>query len=197
FLVGGDLVRPGPVNHLRGKYPHLKILHCYGPTENTTFSTVLPVVKNYNSRIPIGKPIGNTQSYVLDRCGHLQPIGLMGELVVGGGGVARGYLNNPELTARKFQRPFHTSYISHMSYLYRTGDLARWLADGNLEFLGRIDHQVKIRGSRIELGEIENQLLTHDNVKEAVVLAKDEKNGDKSLSAYIISNVEPAGPELR
>jgi amino acid adenylation domain-containing protein/non-ribosomal peptide synthase protein (TIGR01720 family) len=243
FLVGGDLVRPGPVNDLRGRYPHLKILHCYGPTENTTFSTVLPVVKDYNPRLPIGKPINNSQAYVLDRRGHLQPIGLMGELVVGGGGVARGYLNNPELTADRFclRRPGgalfektappgpprknfllkmtdkkrmqscnHASMQSCSQHLhhytitplphhpiYRTGDSARWLAGGNIEFLGRIDHQVKIRGFRIESGEIENQLLTHDNVKEAVVAAKDDENGDKYLCAYIVSNVEPAEPELK
>jgi acyl-CoA synthetase (AMP-forming)/AMP-acid ligase II/acyl carrier protein len=102
FLVGGDLVRPGPLQDLRNRYPHIKVIHCYGPTENTTFSTTMPVNKEYDERIPIGKPIGNSSVYILDKYGQLQSIGIAGELCTGGDGVARGYLNNPELTCERF-----------------------------------------------------------------------------------------------
>jgi amino acid adenylation domain-containing protein len=189
FLIGGDLVRGDQVNELRIRYPELKILHMYGPTENTTFSTYLPVTEFYRASIPIGKPIANSTVYIVDKYNKLVPIGVPGELLVGGDGVARGYLNRPELTAEKFlpvASMFNRSYMSHTSYIiYKTGDLAKWLPDGNIEFMGRIDAQVKIRGQRIELGEIENHLLKHENIKEAVVLAK-ENNGDKFLCAYIV-----------
>ncbi|MCP5045587.1 MAG: AMP-binding protein, partial [bacterium] len=104
FLVGGDMVHPGPVNRLRTLHDHLKIVHCYGPTENTTFSTTIPVDRHYPERIPIGRPINNSSVYIFDKHDNLQPIGVPGELCVGGDGVARGYLNNPELTAEKFEK---------------------------------------------------------------------------------------------
>jgi hypothetical protein len=165
--------------------------------------------------IPIGKPISNTTIYILDK--HLKPvlIGVTGEIYIGGTGVARGYLNNPELTAEKFDHDLwdyldyrdeeqkvpgektHMSYKSHMSNIYRTGDLARWLPDGNIEFLGRIDHQVKIRGFRVELGEIESQLKKHMEIKEAVVLAGSYENGDRYLCAYITAIRDILVSELR
>ncbi|UCH95998.1 MAG: amino acid adenylation domain-containing protein, partial [Candidatus Aminicenantes bacterium] len=209
LLVGGDLVHPRHINVLRNKYKHIKILHMYGPTENTTFSTFFPLDNDdCKSSIPLGKPISNSAVYILDQYNRLQPPGLMGELCVSGDGVARGYLNNPELTAEKFvelklymSHTSHTSHTSYMSYIYKTGDLGRWLPGGNIEFLGRMDQQVKIRGIRIEPGEIENQLLKHDDIKEAVVLDREEGPGgsptgwgDKYLCAYIVpSSVDTAG----
>ena len=199
FLVGGDLVRPESVNRLRKQYPHIKIIHCYGPTENTTFSTVLRVDKDYQERIPIGKPIGNSIVYILDNHGQLQPIGVAGELCTGGNGVARGYLNNPQLTLEKFDQDFFRKYRSYKSYrtyiIYKTGDLARWLPDGNIELLGRIDTQIKIKGIRIEPGEIQNHLLNHEKIKEAVVTTRE--NGDIYLCAYIVAEEMPKEVELR
>jgi amino acid adenylation domain-containing protein len=202
FLVGGDVVSPEYINRVRNRYPGLKILHMYGPTENTTFSTFFPVERQFEGGIPIGKPISNTTVYILDRYTWLQPIGAAGELCVGGKGLARGYLNQPELTAEKFDHDLwdlqdyqdkkkevkevpgknnYMSYRSHRSYIYHTGDLAKWLPDGSIEFLGRIDRQVKIRGFRIELGEIENRLLKHDQVNEAAVVMK-----SRCLCAYVV-----------
>ncbi|MCU0286403.1 MAG: amino acid adenylation domain-containing protein, partial [Acidobacteria bacterium] len=183
FLVGGDKVSPFYINDLRRKYNHLKILHMYGPTENTTFSTFFPVGQDYEFNIPIGKPIANNTAYIVDKFGYLQPMGVMGELCVGGEGLARGYLNNPELTTDRF----NWSYKSNKTYIsYKTGDLARWLPDGNIEFMGRQDNQVKIRGFRIEIGEIENLLLNHHDIGEAVVLCKKDKTNDNYLCAYIV-----------
>jgi amino acid adenylation domain-containing protein len=194
FLVGGDLVRARHINEIRNRYQELKVLHMYGPTENTTFSTYLAIESFYKNTIPIGKPISNSTVYIIDKYHRLSPPGVQGDLAVGGAGVARGYLNRPELTAEKFllQRPGGTLFEGTRGLaplLYRTGDLARWLPDGNIEFLGRIDHQVKIRGQRIELEEIEHQLLAHQSVKEAVVIAK-EKNNDQFLCAYIVPGKE-------
>ncbi|HLP45175.1 MAG TPA: amino acid adenylation domain-containing protein [Candidatus Kapabacteria bacterium] len=198
FLVGGDQVSPLYINNLRQKYSRLKILHMYGPTENTTFSNFFPVEQDYRLTIPIGKPIANTTVYIVDKYGHLQPIGIMGELYVGGEGTARGYLNNPELTSDKFINIHHSSFVILHSKLYRTGDLARWLSDGNIEFLGRIDQQVKIRGFRVELGEIENRLLKYPGVKEVAILAqKEEESEEKYLCAYIVSTQEYEISELR
>ncbi|UCH93464.1 MAG: amino acid adenylation domain-containing protein [Candidatus Aminicenantes bacterium] len=213
FLVGGDLVRPRYVNLLRNKYPDLKILHMYGPTENTAFSTFLPVDRDYTAGIPIGKPVSNCHVYIMDNHFHLQPVGAAGELCVSGVGVARGYLNNPELTEEKFDhdlwdyRDYHdeknksfcggsrgavfskSAPLAARGKLYKTGDLGRWLIDGNIEFIGRIDHQVKIRGMRVELGEIESRLLAHEGVKDAVLMDREYPDGDKYLCAYIT----PAG----
>ncbi len=190
FLVGGDIVRPEYINKVKNRYKDLNILHMYGPTENTTFSTFFSVDKNQDGRIPIGKPISNSTVYIVDKYNGLLPIrAAAGELCVSGDGIARGYLNDPELTYEKFiENPFVSG-----EKMYRTGDMARWLSDGNIEFLGRIDHQVKIRGTRIELGEIENQLLKHENIKEAVVIDRqkgagstDGSEGEKYLCAYVV-----------
>jgi len=185
----------------------MKIYNVYGPTETTVWSGLKYL--NPDREITIGKPIKNTYIYIVDKDDNLLPVGAAGELCIGGAGVGRGYLNNPELTAEKFclRRPGgsfrenrpqdlcksfllkhsdHTPLTTHHSPIYKTGDLAKWLADGEIEFLGRIDYQVKIRGFRIEIGEIESRLLEHKEVKEAVVIAG-EKNGDKYLCAYIVS----------
>jgi amino acid adenylation domain-containing protein len=200
FLVGGDQVNPLYVNALRRKYPDLKILHMYGPTENTTFSSFFHVEQDYEFNIPIGKPVANTTAYIVDKYGHLQPVGLMGELCVGGAGVARGYLNNPELTTHRFINFQHSALSIQHSNLYYTGDLARWLpagppaggdSGGVIEFLGRIDQQVKIRGFRVELAEIENLLLQYPGIKEVVVAAqKEEEILEKYLCAYFVSDRE-------
>ncbi|MDQ1349716.1 MAG: hypothetical protein QG657_16 [Acidobacteriota bacterium] len=179
LLVGGDVLSPEHIKQVRVKFPGLKIINGYGPTENTTFSTTYLIEKDIVHNIPIGRPIANSKAYIYDKYNRLAPIGITGELVVGGDGVACGYLNNPELTAEKFNRTNKTYSC------YKTGDLVRWLNEGNIEFLGRIDQQVKIRGFRIELGEIENRLLIHGAVKDAVVVCWESGHGDKYLCAYI------------
>jgi tyrocidine synthetase III len=153
----------------------------YGPTENSVCSTVYQF-SDSNTRVLIGKPIDNVNCYILDSQLSLLPIGVPGELCVSGSGLAAGYFGGSQLSAEKFiPHPFETG-----QRMYRTGDLARWMPDGNIEFMGRIDHQVKIRGVRIELGEIESQLLRYEFVKEAVVIAREDINGDKYLSAYMV-----------
>ncbi len=148
--------------------------------------------KKYEN-IPIGKPLPNTQIYIIDKEKKLQPIGIPGELCIAGESLARGYLNNTELTAEKFiENPFAKG-----QRMYKTGDLARWLPDGNIEFLGRMDNQVKVRGYRIELGEIENQLLSHSDIKEAIVIAREDKNNNKYLCGYILSERKEIISELR
>jgi acyl carrier protein len=141
--------------------------------------------------VPIGGPIANIQVYLLDLHRQTVPIGTPGEIHIGGIGLSRGYLNRPDLTAERFiQNPFEKDKPS--SLLYKTGDLARYLPDGNLEFLGRVDQQVKVRGFRIELGEIEATLRTHPGVRDSVVLAREDTPGDRRLAAYIVPHTTPA-----
>jgi amino acid adenylation domain-containing protein len=159
----------------------------YGPTETTIWSCgrqIAVVPDERGSVESIGRPISNTQIYILDRQQRAVPIGVVGEIYIGGAGVARGYLNRPELTAERFVAdPFSGA---HQARMYKTGDLGRWQSDGTIEYLGRNDDQVKIRGYRIELGEIEAQLTRHDQVKEAVVVAREHVPGEKRLVAYLI-----------
>jgi arthrofactin-type cyclic lipopeptide synthetase C len=184
LLCGGERGDPAAFRRLLAEAPALRIVHCYGPTETTTYATtfeVQAVAENADS-VPIGGPIGNTQVYVLDAYQHPVPMGVTGELYIGGQGVALGYLNRPDLTAEKFLRdPFSDK---PGALLYRTGDLARWLAPGQLDCIGRNDDQVKIRGFRIELGEIENRLLNCPGIKEAVVLARRDGQDTPRLVAY-------------
>jgi amino acid adenylation domain-containing protein len=163
-----------------------RFFNAYGPTETTVCATIFECTEDGSQKSPpIGIPIANLQVYVLDAQLQLVPIGVPGELYVGGRGLARGYLNRPALTAEKFiPNPFGGG--TPKTRLYKTGDLVRYLPDGNLEFLGRIDHQVKIRGFRIELGEIEALLSQHPTVQETVVIVREDRPGDKRLVAYIV-----------
>ncbi|WP_113925697.1 non-ribosomal peptide synthetase [Cognataquiflexum aquatile] len=159
-----------------------KLWNLYGPTETTITSTFKKM--EVGEKVSIGKPIDNTSVYILGPEGGVNPIGIPGELCIGGKGVGRGYLNKPDLTSQKFlHNPFSNVPGDRM---YRTGDLARWLPEGNIEYLGRMDDQVKIRGYRIELGEIESVLLLHPTVKQAVVMAKEYGQGDKRLVGYVV-----------
>ncbi|MBD1808186.1 amino acid adenylation domain-containing protein [Microcoleus sp. FACHB-SPT15] len=165
-----------------------RFFNAYGPTEATVWSTVAEL-SDGSGKLSIGRPIANTQVYILDSYLQPVPVGVPGELYIGGDGLARGYLNQSELTTQKFiPNPF-----SHKpeERLYKTGDLARYRPDGNIEFLGRIDEQVKIRGFRIELGEIETVLNQHPDVKEAVAIAKEDVSSNKRLVAYVVPNQEP------
>ncbi|WP_349409515.1 amino acid adenylation domain-containing protein [Pseudalkalibacillus sp. SCS-8] len=184
LLVGGDALSLEPIEKVRSACPDLKILNGYGPTENTTFSTTHLIEKGYTKTIPIGKPITNSKAYIVDKDMNLQSIGAVGEIYVGGDGVSRGYINNDELSRERFiDSPFIEG-----ERLYRTGDLGRWLEDGSIEFLGRTDHQVKVRGYRIEVGEIENVLNSHPLVKEATVLIRERGENEKYISAYVVLN---------
>ena len=165
--------------------PHSALLNLYGSSEVAADATCYDT-RNYVSQpcIPIGRPIANIQVYLLDQHMQLVPLGVPGELHVGGDGLARGYFNDPELTAAKFiPNPFSSEPGAQ---LYKTGDVARYLPDGNIEYLGRLDHQVNIRGKRIELGEIEAVLVQHPAVRQAVVLAREDVPGNLRLVAYVV-----------
>jgi len=186
ILCGGEALSRELANQLVEKGASLWNL--YGPTEATIWSTI-DRVENTEGTVCIGRPIANTQIYLLDE--HLQPVpvGVPGELYIGGAGLARGYLNRPELTAQKFiVNPLSQEPSAR---LYKTGDLARYQRDGNIEYLGRIDHQVKVRGFRIELGEIEVVLSQHPDVRECVVMKREDAWGNQRLVAYIVSNLTP------
>ncbi|MDC0747078.1 non-ribosomal peptide synthetase [Polyangium mundeleinium] len=171
--------------------PGRRLVNSYGPTEATIWSTAAWIQDPHEPSL-IGRPIANTQVYILDRRGRLAPIGVPGELCLGGVGVARGYLNRPELTEERFVHdPFREGR------LYRTGDLARYREDGTIEFLGRIDRQVKIRGFRVELGEIEAALSAHPGVQDAVVVVREDRPGDTRLVAYVVPKMPGVEAELR
>ncbi|PHM60990.1 non-ribosomal peptide synthetase [Xenorhabdus ishibashii] len=177
------------------------MLNAYGPTEITVCATLYSCASSDGSSAdnppPIGRPIANTRIYILDAHGQPVPRGVAGEIYIAGAGVARGYLNRPELTAERFLAdPFSSEPDARM---YKTGDLGRWLPDGNIEYLGRNDFQVKLRGFRIELGEIESRLTQCDGVREAVVIAREDEPGQKRLVAYLQpeEGVELIPAELR
>ena len=176
----------------------VQLVNMYGITETTVHVTRLPLTRAEVERTGsvIGRPLAHLQAYIFDGYGQLVPMGVAGELHIGGDGVASGYLNRPELTAEKFiANPFSDDPAAR---LYKTGDLCRWLADGNIEFMGRIDQQVKIRGFRIEPGEIESTLARHPGVQECVVVAGESTTGVKRLMAYVVAEGwEDREPELR
>ena len=189
FVVGGESFSPSLADMLQRHFPDSQIYNHYGPTEATVGCTLFDItaVSTYLSeykQLPIGRPMDNTQLYVLDDQYNLLTFGIVGELYIGGKGLARGYLNKPTLTAERFiQNPFSDNANDR---LYKTGDLVRYLPDGNIEFIGRTDDQVKIRGFRIELGEIENQLLQNNDVAASLVIVREDEPGEKRLVAYVI-----------
>ena len=189
LVLGGEASNWKLVQKIHSIAPHCLILNHYGPTETTVGVTTYQVERegegeDYSLNLPLGRPLSNRKIYILNPYLQTVPVGIPGELHIGGDGLARGYLNRPELTAEKFIRdPFSDD---DRARLYKTGDLARYLPDGNIEFLGRIDNQVKIRGFRIELGEIEASLLQHPEVNEAVLLVKQDSLNYKRLIAYIV-----------
>ncbi|MBW4594950.1 MAG: amino acid adenylation domain-containing protein [Brasilonema angustatum HA4187-MV1] len=199
LLIGGEALSVTHVHKALAVLPWTQIINGYGPTEGTTFTCCHPIPRQFEptiESIPIGRAIANTQVYILDEYLQLVPIGVPGELHIGGAGLARGYLNRSELTQEKFiPNPFEEAGESR---LYKTGDLARYLPDGNIEYLGRIDNQVKIRGFRIELGEIEAVLNQHDRVQVCCVIVREDTPGEtcteqsrsKRLVAYVVPQKE-------
>ncbi len=188
LVLGGEASRLEWVESLRRLAPNCDVYNHYGPTETTvgvlTYATGSKLPNTVSGTLPLGRPLPNTRIYILDPQGQPTPIGVPGELCVGGRGVARGYLHRPDLTKERFVAdPFSPEPNAR---LYHTGDRARYLADGNIEFLGRIDQQVKIHGYRIEPGEIEAVLREQPGVRDAVVLAREDEPGDKQLVAYVV-----------
>ncbi|UNZ16008.1 amino acid adenylation domain-containing protein [Streptomyces sp. 891-h] len=169
LVVGGDALSAAHLTRVMAACPELTLVNGYGPTENTTFSVTHRLTRADLERIPIGRPIANSTAYVLDEAGQPCPVGVPGELHLGGDGVARGYLGRPALTAERFIKD---PFTPRGDRLYRSGDLARWRSDGVLEFLGRRDHQVKVRGFRVEPAEVESVMADHPGVAEAVVTAR-------------------------
>ena len=220
LLFGGEISNPGLIKKVLENSPPERLLHVYGPTENTTFTCWYEITQSNfcDQSTPIGKAISNTQVYILDSNLQPVPVGVAGELYIGGNGLARGYLNRPELTEERFipnplievrsispsaspAPPASSAPYSLLptpySLLYKTGDLARYLPDGNIEFIGRIDNQVKIRGFRIELGEIETALAQHPDILQNTVIVRQDNPGDKQLVAYIVPNQDISSNNLR
>nr|WP_315254431.1 non-ribosomal peptide synthetase [uncultured Flavobacterium sp.] len=193
LIVGGDIVSPIHIAKVFENYPTIKIVNGYGPTENTTFSTTFEIKNQKYFKIPIGSPIPNSSGYILDKGLKAVPVGVVGKIYVSGAGVARGYLNQSELTKEKFiGNPFIEG-----ERMYDTGDLGCWLPDGNIEFFGRKDHQIKIRGFRIEPDEIENTILLYSKDLKQVVVEAKEVNQEKVLVAYLVSKEIISKSELR
>jgi amino acid adenylation domain-containing protein len=183
----GEEIKPKDIEKTHKLCSHIEVMNHYGPSECTTGSITqfmdFQTFEEYKKSPTIGKPVYNTRAYILDKDLELVPIGEVGELCISGDGMSRGYTNHPGLTKEKFvPNPYQAS-----KRLYRTGDFARWLPNGNIEFLGRMDHQVKIKGYRIELSEIENQLLNDNDIKEAVVMVRESADKDKYLCAFVVA----------
>ncbi len=202
IFASGEALSPAQVenfNRLIHANSEAQLINLYGPTEAAIDVTWFDCpVSGPITRIPIGKPINNIQLYILDEQQHLVPRGIAGELYISGTGVGRGYINKPELSNEKFiPDPFATCSSDHRTTaprMYRTGDLCRWLEDGNIEYLGRLDHQVKIRGYRIELGEIETRLLSHSRIRDAVVMARYDAQHENYLCAYVVDRAPASEP---
>ena len=182
LLTGGDVISPKHINMAKLANPSLTIINGYGPTENTTFSCCYQIDKKYTDSIPIGGPISNSTCYVISKDNNLQPIGLPGELWVGGDGVARGYFNNDKMTSDKF---IYSNLVN--ARVYKTGDLVKWDSNGHLIFLGRIDNQIKIRGFRVELSEITTVINSYEGIREAYTIF-DTVHNQKSICSYIVAD---------
>ena len=184
LLTGGDVLSPSHINSVRKSCPNLTIINGYGPTENTTFSACFTIDKDYDSSVPIGFPIANSTCYVVSKDMQLLPVGIPGELLVGGDGVSHGYLGDNEKTKSKFiQNPFGGGI------LYKTGDLVKWRDDGSIDFIGRMDNQVKVRGFRVEFSEINLAILKFDGIKECFSIVE-EINNEKVICSYFSSNTK-------
>jgi acyl carrier protein len=201
-IIGGEKASLDRVNAWHQAVSKtVRLVNTYGPTETTVVATMFDLGKWSEAKpmnvVPIGTPIRNARTFILDEMRQPVPMGVAGELYIGGAGVARGYMNRSELTTEKFiSDPFSSD---QQARLYKTGDLVRHLLDGNIEFLGRIDNQVKIRGFRVELEEIEQALRSHSGITDAVVVLHEHSDGDKRLVAYVVTNIDaqPAIGELR
>ncbi len=198
LMFGGESCDPATVRRVLEHNPPERLLHVYGPTETTTFATWHHIrsVPPEAQTIPIGRPIANTAIYILDSNMNPVPVGVPGEIFIGGDGLANGYLNRPQLNEEKFVSVSAGKISDDNLRLYRTGDIARYLPDGNIEFIGRKDNQIKLRGFRIELGEIESALNSHPDIKDAIVLLA-ESNGEKKLVGYFVSESALATGHLR
>ena len=201
IITAGEALKLAPqIEKLSDRLGNCILENQYGPTEShvVTAYSLPPIAAQWVKKLPpIGRPIANTEIYILDEAMDAAPIGVAGDLYIGGDALARGYLARPDLTAERFvPSPYSQDPGAR---LYRTGDLARYLPDGNIEFLGRIDHQVKIRGFRIELGEIESALNAHEQVGQAMANVREDGPGDKRLVAYVVGNAEqpPTPADLR
>jgi amino acid adenylation domain-containing protein len=196
-IFGGEALRPAQLGWWRRTYPSLQLVNMYGITETTVHVTYHEVGEEEiaSNRSVIGRPIPTTRTYVVDGAMGLQPKGVSGELYVGGSGLARGYLERPGLTAERFvPDPFGEEWGGR---LYRTGDLGRWREDGSLEYVGRVDDQVKVRGFRIELGEVEWVLRSHAGVRQAVVVVREDSPGDRRLVGYVVAEPEQESGSTR
>jgi amino acid adenylation domain-containing protein len=181
LLTGGERASPYHFNRVHERYPNLIFTHVYGPTENTTFTTHCRIERSCAGDIPIGRPIANTQVLILDANGTPVPVGVPGQICAAGDGLARGYLDDPDLTNRKFvPHP-----VTPGRRIYLTGDTGLWRADGSIEYLGRLDDQIKIRGNRVEPAEIEHHIRQHANVKQVLVLARETNGTGRELVAYV------------
>ncbi|MDL2082004.1 amino acid adenylation domain-containing protein [Streptomyces sp. GXMU-J15] len=194
LVLGGEALSAALVSEWFQRFS-VPLVNAYGPTETTVTATTA-VITAADAGVPIGRPVANTEVFVVDRADRLVPVGVPGELLVGGVGVGRGYLNRPELTAEKF---VEMEIGGTTRRVYRTGDLVRWLPSGDLEFLGRIDTQVQMRGFRVEPGEIEARLVAHQDVASAVVDIREDSPGDKRLTAHVVPRpgARPGAPALR
>ncbi len=203
-FASGEALNPHQVNKFNAllyKTNKTQLNNLYGPTEATVDVSYFDCsTEDVLGVVPIGKPIDNINLYVLDKYRNMQPVGVPGELYIAGDGLARGYLNRPELTGERFvPNPFNNCRFCTVSSprMYKTGDLARWLPDGNIEYLGRIDQQVKIRGLRIELGEIEAELVKNESINEAVVTVQKDWMGNDALAAYLVSDTDIVIDEIK
>jgi acyl-CoA synthetase (AMP-forming)/AMP-acid ligase II/acyl carrier protein len=189
LLIGGEAFPRDLVQEVHAVAPDVHMLNMYGPTETTIWSTchdLADAAVPDQSSVPIGRPIANTELLVLDEAGKFLPHGVIGELYIGGAGVTRGYLDRPELTAERFVEG--SGAFDPASRWYKTGDLVYWRHDNTLQFVGRSDYQVKIRGHRIELGEVESCLLTHPKIADCVVAARPDSSGAESLVAWVVAS---------